>query len=87
MNKPPQRTCVACREKKSRSDLVRVVRKPDGSVLMDGTSKEPGRGAYICKDDQCLEKARKHGTLSRSLKVELDKDMYEELGRAVSKGI
>ncbi len=79
------RTCVSCRSNKDKSELIRVVRRPDRTVGLDETMREPGRGAYICKDVDCLAKAKKRGTLKRSLAVELDEEMYERLERAVGK--
>jgi len=83
--KTPVRTCVSCRSNKDKTELIRVVRRPDRTVALDETMREPGRGAYICKDVDCLEKAKKQGILKRSLAVELDEEMYERLERAVGK--
>jgi predicted RNA-binding protein YlxR (DUF448 family) len=52
----PQRTCVACRQVKSKRELIRVVRAPDGRVLVDEKGKADGRGAYLCRDRACWEK-------------------------------
>ena len=79
------RTCVSCRSSKDKSELIRVVRRPDRTVGLDETMREPGRGAYICKDVDCFEKAKKRGTLKRALAVELDDEIYERLERAVGK--
>ena len=62
MQKPrkiPQRMCVGCREKRDKKDLLRVVRTPEGQLVLDATGKKSGRGAYVCRDAQCLKKARK----------------------------
>ena len=62
MQKPrkiPQRMCVGCREKRDKKDLLRVVRTPEGQLVLDATGKKSGRGAYVCRDPQCLKKARK----------------------------
>lgn len=53
----PQRTCIVCRQVKSKRELVRVVRAPDGSVFVDESGKANGRGAYLCQDRACWEKA------------------------------
>lgn len=52
----PQRTCVACRQVRSKRDLIRVVRAPDGRVCIDETGKAHGRGAYLCRDRACWER-------------------------------
>ncbi len=73
----PQRTCVACRQVKSKRELIRVVRAPDGRVYVDETGKANGRGAYLCRDRACWEKAvgqprrASGGPLAHSLKVTL----------------
>ena len=57
MQKPrkiPQRMCVGCREKRDKKDLLRVVRTPEGQLVLDATGKKSGRGAYVCRDPQCL---------------------------------
>lgn len=63
----PIRMCCACRAGKPKSELIRVVRTPDGSVVTDPTGKTPGRGAYICRDAACIEKARKSRALERAI--------------------
>ena len=65
--KIPQRTCNGCGAQKPKKELVRVVRSPEGEVSLDLTGKKPGRGAYICRDIECLKKARKTKRLARVL--------------------
>jgi hypothetical protein len=65
----PQRTCVACRETKDKQELIRVVRTPDQEIVIDPTGKANGRGAYLCKNIECLEKGLNKGFLSRALKT------------------
>ena len=59
MKKMPQRTCMGCNEKKDKKDLIRIVKLPNGEINIDKSGKMPGRGAYICDNIQCLEKAIK----------------------------
>ena len=59
VKKIPQRQCVGCREMKDKKALLRVVKAPDGTVSLDFGGKKPGRGAYVCHDVACLQKARK----------------------------
>jgi uncharacterized protein len=68
----PQRTCVACGVKDGKRELIRIVRSPDGVVSIDPTGRADGRGAYICAQTSCWEKALKQNSLSRALKVSID---------------
>ena len=77
--KIPQRQCMGCRERKSKRDLIRVVRGPDGNVSLDFSGKAPGRGAYLCPDPQCLQKAIKSKALDRSLEVTIPQEVYQRL--------
>lgn len=75
MGKPrriPMRMCVGCREMKPKQELLRVVRSPEGTVSLDGTGKKPGRGAYVCRDVNCLRRALKQRQLDRALETKLD---------------
>ena len=69
--KKPVRQCVACREKREKPDLVRVVRQPDGTVALDARGKMSGRGAYLCKSTACLDKAVKSRALQRALECDI----------------
>lgn len=60
----PQRTCSVCRVKSDKDDLIRVVRSPDGRPVVDVSKKLPGRGLYICPDEECIKRARKSGLLA-----------------------
>ena len=77
--KIPQRQCMGCRERKNKRDMIRVVRKPDGEVSLDFSGKLNGRGAYICPDAACLQKARKAKSLDRSLEVTIPEEVYDRL--------
>ena len=79
--KIPQRQCMGCRERKNKSDMIRVVRKTDGTVGLDFGGKVNGRGAYICPDPQCLKKAQKSRSLERSLEVPIPDEVYDHLAR------
>ena len=84
--KIPQRQCMGCRERKSKRELIRVVRCTDGSVNLDFSGKMNGRGAYVCPNAECLKKALRSKALDRSLDVtipqeviaRLEKEMVEE---------
>ena len=77
--KIPQRQCMGCRERKAKKDMIRVVRGTDGTVSLDFGGKLNGRGAYICPDPNCLEKARKSKALERSLETEIPQEVYLRL--------
>ena len=79
VRKVPMRMCVGCREMKPKKELMRVVKSPEGQIDFDPVGKKPGRGAYLCPDEQCLKRARKHKTLSRALETEIGDDIYETL--------
>jgi len=67
----PQRTCVACRAKRPKRELVRIVRAPNGDVAVDETGKRSGRGAYLCPTKECWQRALSEGHLNRALRVSL----------------
>ncbi len=64
---------------KPKRELVRVVRSPEGNVSVDGTGRSPGRGAYICRDAGCLQRAVKSRALSRALETEIPSEVYDAL--------
>lgn len=83
--KIPMRMCTGCGESKSKMELVRVVRSPEGEISIDATGKKPGRGAYICPNADCLKKARKSKRIERSLEMSIDDGLYEELEKELLK--
>ena len=89
VKKNPQRQCVGCREMKEKRALLRVVKSPEGEVSLDFGGKKPGRGAYVCHDVTCLQKARKSRALERALETAIPPEVYdameEELGGAHGK--
>ena len=80
------RKCTGCQEMKNKKELIRVVRNDAGEFSLDSTGKKPGRGAYICKNIECLEKACKNKGLERSFKTSVPKDLYEELKKQLEEG-
>ena len=81
--KVPVRMCIACRQARPKKELIRVVRNKDGVVSVDSTGKASGRGAYLCPDVACLEKAQKSKALSRALECELTEQLYSEIKRVI----
>lgn len=79
--KIPQRQCMGCRERKAKKELIRVVRKTDGTVSLDFSGKLNGRGAYLCPDMECLKKAQKAKALERSLEVPIPYEVFQRLAK------
>ena len=75
----PQRKCIGCGVSRNKPDLIRVVRSPDNEISIDLKGKKSGRGAYICKDEDCLKKAVKAKRFDRSLEVKISDDILESL--------
>lgn len=79
IRKIPMRTCVVTREKLPKQELIRVVRTPDGTVIIDSSGKANGRGAYVKKDINAIDKARKSKILERTLEISINDEIYNEL--------
>ena len=79
MKKIPMRQCVGCGEMKDKKEMMRVLKSAEGPILLDMTGKKNGRGAYLCKSAECLQKARKNKGLERSFKMSIPQEVYEEL--------
>jgi uncharacterized protein len=77
--KVPIRKCVACGQAKDKKDLFRIVRSPEGIVSLDPTGKKNGRGAYLSKDKECIEKARNKNLLSKQLKTQINDEIFTEM--------
>lgn len=79
VKKIPLRMCTGCMEMKPKKELIRVVKNQEGEVSVDLTGKKAGRGAYVCKSLECLEKAFKTKRLSRNLDTVIDEQIYNRL--------
>ena len=79
VKKIPMRTCVVTLEKCEKKDLLRVVRDNEGRVFVDDTLRANGRGAYLKKDKDVIEKARRTKVLERHLEVSIEDSIYDEL--------
>lgn len=77
--KIPFRMCVGCQDMKSKKELMRVVRTPEGDIVLDPTGKKAGRGAYMCRSEECLAKAFKEKRLEKALKHPIGEDVYNAL--------
>ncbi|MBQ6714772.1 MAG: YlxR family protein [Clostridia bacterium] len=84
--KIPMRMCVGCREMKPKSELIRVVKTPEDEIKLDESGKLCGRGAYICKSEECLYKAEKINALAKAFERSVSSEIYEKL-REELKGI
>lgn len=80
----PQRTCIGCNLKKDKKDLIRIVKDNENNISIDKTGKANGRGAYICDDIECLEKAIKNNRIEKSFKMKIDKNVYDNLRDVIS---
>lgn len=83
--KIPMRQCVGCREMKEKNQLIRAVRSPEGEVTLDFKGKKPGRGAYLCKNIECLKRARKSRALERAFSQPLPPEVYEQMEAELEK--
>ena len=79
IRKAPTRRCTGCGEHFPKNTLIRVLRTPEGQVVLDLTGKKSGRGAYICKSAACLKKARKGKRLEHSLECIISEELYEKM--------
>ena len=77
--KIPMRKCMGCNEVKSKRELIRIVREPDGKITLDERGKVSGRGVYICPNEACFAKAKKANRLARSLECEIPDEIYQNL--------
>lgn len=84
MQKVIQRTCIGCNEKKDKRELVRIVLNKAGNIFIDNTGKSEGRGAYLCNNKECIEKAVKSRRLERSFRMKIDERLYEQIKELAS---
>ena len=82
--KIPERMCVACRNMKPKKELLRVLKTPEDKIVIDITGRQNGRGAYLCKDEECLNKALKNKALERALKVKPDEEIIQQISELIS---
>ena len=88
--KIPMRMCVGCREMKEKRELIRIVRTPEGEVALDATGKRSGRGAYVCRQAECLRRSIRQKQLERQLEItltpEITKALTDEMERLSAAG-
>ena len=77
--KIPMRMCNGCGEMMAKNQLIRIVRDNEGQISLDLTGKKNGRGAYLCRNADCLKKARKNHRIERSLQLQIPDEIYDRL--------
>lgn len=86
MKKVPLRKCTGCGEMKTKKEMIRVLKTPEDTIVLDITGKKNGRGAYLCNSTECFGKARKSKGLERSLQCAIPTEVYEELEKELITG-
>lgn len=84
--KIPLRKCTGCGEMKPKKELVRVVKTPEDEILIDLTGRKNGRGAYICRDVECLKKARKAKRIEKSFQCNIPDEVYDKMEQELTSG-
>lgn len=79
VRKIPQRTCIGCGLGKDKKQMVRIVRSPQGEISLDRSGKKPGRGAYVCDEAACIEKAFQSKALEKALQVKIPAEVKNKL--------
>ena len=77
--KIPMRKCMGCMQSFPKKELIRVVRSPEEEISLDFKGKKSGRGAYVCRNLQCLKKARKSGRIEKNLECAISPEIYDQL--------
>ena len=83
MKKLPTRTCIGCGEQKSKKEFISIVKNKEGKIFIDKTGKLEGRGAYICDNIECLNKAIKTRRLEKNFEMKIPDEIYEELRKTI----
>jgi uncharacterized protein len=86
VKKIPQRMCLGCQEMKPKKELIRVVKSSEGDIKVDLTGKAPGRGAYICKSNECLEKAIKSKRFEKAFATRISDEIFVRLREELMNG-
>ena len=86
MRKVPMRMCTGCGQMKPKRELVRVVKSQDGEIALDLTGKKAGRGAYVCRDIEGLQKARKARRLEKAFSCRIPDEVYDRMEEELQGG-
>ncbi|MDE5696112.1 MAG: YlxR family protein [Lachnospiraceae bacterium] len=81
--KIPLRQCIGCGEMKSKKEMLRVLRTEDQGIVLDTTGRKNGRGAYICPNPECMERARKSRGLDRAFRMPVPDEIYDSLTKEI----
>ena len=87
MKNIPTRTCIGCGKQKPKNELIRIAKNQTGEIKVDKTGKLSGRGAYICDNSECLEKAIHSKKIEKSLKMKIEENIYEDLKNTINQGV
>ena len=79
VKKVPLRQCTGCNERREKKELIRIIRTPEEEIVVDFTGKKNGRGAYICKSENCLNKLKKTKKLEKVFEINISDEFYESL--------
>ena len=82
----PLRKCTGCNEMKPKQELVRVVKSPEGEISLDLTGKKPGRGAYVCRNAECLRLARKAKRFEKAFSCAIPAEVYDSMEKELENG-
>ncbi len=77
------RMCIACRSMKDKRELIRVVKDKEGNIFVDETGRKNGRGAYVCRNQECFNKLQKQKILNKAFKTNVDDKVYENLKETI----
>lgn len=77
--KIPLRQCIGCGEMKGKKEMIRILKTAENDICLDATGKKNGRGAYVCRSGECLQKARRNKGLERSFKMSIPNEVYDAL--------
>ena len=86
VKKQPTRRCTGCGEHFPKKELIRVLRTPEGEIVIDELGKKSGRGAYICKDPACLAKAKRSKRIERTLECVISDELYSKMEEELKRG-
>lgn len=84
--KIPERRCLGCGQSFPKSELLRVVKSPEGEISLDFTGKKNGRGAYVCRRAACFKKVRKTKRIERGFECVIPEEVYDQLILELEKG-
>lgn len=79
MKNEPKRMCLSCRQMKDKRELTRVVKNPAGEIFLDFSMKAAGRGAYVCKAEECVKRLKKQRLLNKAFSAPVGDDVYERV--------